>query len=321
MPSVASSHQIDHYSLEKLVATSNTASIYRGMDLRTGREVALKIPHIEVEGDLLFYGRFQREREIGQKLKHPGVVEFIADDKRSRVYQVMEWVEGCTLRKILSERGKLPAERALRMAVGICDALDYIHGQGVVHRDLKPENIMVDTQDRVKLIDFGIASLAGAKRLTFGKLSRVAGTPDYISPEQVKGKRGDARSDIYAAGVILYEMLTGITPFPGDNPFTIMNSRLMNHPIPPREADPSVPPELEEVLYRALERNPANRYARARELSWDLQHQDQVKVSDRQERHDWQYRRNPWVGTALRYVAMALIPLVFALLLYAARHS
>ena len=300
MPSVLSSNQIDHYTLENLVATSNTASIYRGTDLRTGREVAIKIPHLEVEGDLLFYGRFQREQEIGQKLNHPSIVKFITDETRSRVYLVMEWVEGRLLRTILSEQGKLPRERALRIAVGICEALDYIHSQGVVHRDLKPENIMVDAQDRVKLIDFGIASLAGARRLTFGKLSQVVGTPDYISPEQVKGKRGDARSDIYAAGVMLYEMLTGTTPFPGDNPFTIMNNRLVNHPIPPREGDPGISAELQEILYRALERDPKNRYAKAHEFSWDLQHQDQVGVADRTELRDWQRRRTPWIRAVLR---------------------
>ena len=322
MPSVLSSNQIDHYTLESLIATSNTASIYRGTDLRTGREVAIKIPHLEVEGDLLFYGRFQREQEIGQRLNHSSIVKFISDETRSRVYLVMEWVEGRLLRTILSEQGKLPPERALRIAVRICEALDYIHSQGVVHRDLKPENIMVDAEDRVKLIDFGIASLAGARRLTFGKLSQVVGTPDYISPEQVKGKRGDARSDIYAAGVILYEMLTGTTPFPGDNPFTIMNNRLVNHPIPPCEQDPGIPAELQETLYRALERDPKNRYAKAHEFSWDLQHQDQVGVSDRAELRDWQHRRMPWIRAMLRYGGLALIPLfVFGLLLYVARHG
>ncbi len=322
MPSVLSSNQIDHYKLESLIATSNTASIYRGTDLRRGREVAIKIPHLEVEGDLLFYGRFQREQEIGQKLNHPSIVKFIADETRSRVYLAMEWVEGRSLRAILSEQGKLPRERALRIAAGICEALDYIHGQGVVHRDLKPENIMVDAEDRIKLIDFGIASLVGARRLTFGKLSQVMGTPDYISPEQVRGKRGDARSDIYAAGVMSYEMLTGTTPFPGDNPFTVMNNRLVNPPIPPREGDPGISAELQEVLYRALERDPKNRYARAHEFSWDLQHQDQVGVADRPELRDWQHRRTHWITAMLRYGGLALIPLfVFALLLYVARHG
>ena len=322
MPSVLSGNQIDHYALENPIATTAAASIYRGVDLRTGRPVAIKIPHPEVEGDLGFYERFLREQEIGRKLDHPSIVKFIADESRSRVYLVTEWVEGRLLRQILSEQGKLPRERALRIAVRICDALEYMHGQGVVHRDLKPENIMVDAEDRIKLIDFGIASLAGARRLTFGKLSQVMGTPDYISPEQVKGKRGDARSDIYATGVMLYEMLTGTTPFPGDSAYGIMNNRLINHPIPPREGNPDISAELQEILYRALERDPKNRYAKAHEFSWDLQHQNQVGVADRPELRDWHWQRKSWVGPVFFYSMLAMIPvLIFGLLLYIARHG
>src|SRR5579885_3312505 len=170
------------------------------------------------------------------------------DDNRSQVYMVMEWVEGRLLRKILDEEHKLPKERAIPLTLRILDALGYIHGKGVVHRDLKPENIMVDQNDAIKVIDFGIAGSAKSRRLTFAKLSQTMGTPDYISPEQVKGKRGDARSDLYALGVMLYEMLVGKVPFTGENPFTIMNDRLLNNPIPPREIDPTITTQLQEVL-------------------------------------------------------------------------
>lgn len=319
--------RLDHYRLDQLVATSTTARIYRATDLNNGGQVAIKLPHLEVEGDALFYQRIQREEQIGKKLDHPSVVKFLPDSRRSRAYLVMEWVEGRPLRRILSEseNGKLPHERARRIAASLCEALEYLHSQGVVHRDLKPENIMVDDSaeggDRIKIIDFGIASMTGARRLTFGKLSEVMGTPDYISPEQVRGKRGDSRSDIYAMGVILYEMLTGTTPFPGDNPFAVMNLRLVDHPVPPREADPAISAELQEILYRALERDPSNRYARIHELAWDLQHPDQIVVEDRPEIQK-AGRKTNWFSAALRHVSMVLIPVsVFAVLLYAASHT
>ncbi len=313
--------QLDQYRIEGVVARSGMASIFRATDLRTGGQVAIKIPHPEMEADPALFDRFRREGEIGEKMDHPGVMRVFADSGRSRIYMVMEWVEGRLLRQALSEQGKFPPERAIHIAIAICDALDYIHRNGVVHRDLKPENIMVDAEDHIKLIDFGIAGKEGARRLTFAKLSQVMGTPDYISPEQVQGKRGDGRSDIYALGVMLYEMLTGKTPFSGPNPFAVMNDRLLNHPVPPREVNPDIAPELQEVIYRALERDPRNRYSTANEFAWDLEHLDQVGVADRVELTDWKRRRKePWFRKALFYVAMALIPVViFGLLLLVAR--
>jgi serine/threonine-protein kinase len=240
-------------------------------------------------------------------------------EKRSRIYMVMEWVDGRLLRHILAE-GRIPQDRAIRIAIAILEALEYIHANGVVHRDLKPENIMVDENDNIKLIDFGIASDSAARRLTYANFTAALGTPDYISPEQVKGKRGDGRSDIYSVGVILYEMLTGKLPFTGPSPLAAMNERLLNHPIPPRVADPSVSPQLQEILYRALERDPSNRYAKASEFAWDLAHPDQVGVEDRPELRDWQKRKSQTSRKILYYGGLALIPVVILLLMVLAAH-
>ncbi len=321
MTSLHTGDQLDHYRIEGVAARSGMASIFRGTDVRTGRPVAIKVPHPEMEGDPVLYDRFQREQQIGQKLDHPGVMKVMSDDDRSQLYMVMEWVEGRLLRQILNEQPKFAPERAVKITIGIAKALDYIHSNGVVHRDLKPENVMVDADDNIKLIDFGIASNAGSRRLTFAKFTQTMGTPDYISPEQVKGKRGDGRSDLYSLGVMLYEMLTGKVPFTGANPFVIMNDRLLNNPVPPREIDPSITPQLQEVIYRAMERDPANRYPNAHEMIWDLEHLDQVGVAERAELHNWKMRREPWTRRLLFYLMLALIPVaVFGLLLWVARH-
>jgi serine/threonine-protein kinase len=321
MTSLHPGSQLDHYRLENLVARSGMASIYRATELKSGRPVAIKIPHPEVEADPLFFDRFKREEEIGKKLDHPGVMKVYADDERSRIYMVMEWVDGRLLRQILIEQKKLPIDRAIRIALGICEALEYIHSKGVVHRDLKPENIMVDTNDHVKLIDFGIAGSVGMRRLTFAKLTQAMGTPDYISPEQVKSKRGDARSDIYALGVMLYEMLTGEVPFHGPNAFAIMNDRLLNNPVPPRELNPEISPQLQEIIYRAIERKPENRYASAREFAHDLRNPSEVGVAERPEMRDWKIRRSPRGRQILFYIFLALIPVViFGTMLFIAMH-
>ena len=298
------------------------ASIFKATDLRDGRIVAIKVPHPEMEGDPVFFDRFQREQEIGERLDHPGVLKVFPNGEHSQLYMAMEWVEGRLLRKVLNESGKLPAERATRIAVNILRALEYIHSNGVAHRDLKPENIMLDPADNIKLIDFGIAASASARRLTFAKLTQTMGTPDYISPEQVKGKRGDARSDLYALGVMLYEMLTGKVPFTGPNAFVIMNDRLLNNPVPPRELNPAITPQMQEIIYRALERDPKQRYASAREFARDLEHQDQVGVEDREELHDWKRRKTPWLRRILFYIVLALIPIIiFGLLLLVAKKT
>jgi serine/threonine-protein kinase len=314
--------QLDHYRIENVLARSTTASIFRGTDTRTGQPVAIKVPHAEVETDPVLFERFHREQEIGAKMNHPGVIKVFSDGDHKKTYMVMEWFEGRLLRQLLNEERRLAPGRALKIALGIAHALDYIHGHGIVHSDLKPEHIMVDAADNIKLIDFGVASDLGARRLTFANLSQSMGTPDYISPEQVKGKRGDARSDIYALGVMLYEMVTGQLPFRGPSPFAVMHDRLLNHPIPPREVNPEISPQLQEIIYRALERDPRRRYASAHEFAWDLEHPDQVGVADRLEVRNWKRRRSPLKRKIVLYIVLTLLPIViFALMFYLTKHA
>jgi len=320
LDSIETGSQIDSYRIDAPVARSGMASIYRATDVRDNRVVALKIPNPDMEADPILFDRFQREAAIGERLSHPMVMRVYGGEKRSRNYMVMEWCEGHLLREILSH-GRIGHDRAICITIKVLDALEYIHEQGIVHRDLKPENIMVDDHDNVKLIDFGIAGDSGARRLTYANLTSTLGTADYISPEQVKGKRGDGRSDIYSMGVILYEMLTGTLPFSGNSPMEVMNDRLLNHPVPPTVADSRISPEMQEVLYRALERDPQNRYAHAREFAHDLQHLDQVGVEDRVETRNWNKRKSHTSRQVAYYAALALIPVVILLLMvFVSRH-
>jgi len=179
---------------------------------------------------------------------------------------------------------------------------------------------MVDANDKIKLIDFGIAGDSAARRLTYANFTQTLGTPNYIAPEQVKGKRGDGRTDIFAMGVILYEMLSGKLPFSGPSPLAAMNDRLLNYPVPPSVADPSITPQLQEVIYRALERDPKNRYAKASEFARDLEHLDQVGVEDRVELRDWQKRKSQSLRKFLYYGGLALIPVAILLLMILVAH-
>lgn len=292
---------MDRFQIEELVARGGMASVFKAKDLHTGETVALKIPHPEVEADVVFYDRFRREAEIGREIDHPGVARVVDSGQKGRLFIAMEWVEGRSLRSVLDAEGKLDKDRAFRIALGVCDALEYLHSKGVVHRDLKPENIMLSASDEVKLLDFGVAAKKGARRLTFGKWSRIMGTADYISPEQVKGKRGDNRSDIYALGVIMFEMLTGGVLFEADSPMLALNMKLRN-PAPRA-------PGVSALIYKALARDPKDRYASAADLAAAIENpkeEQPVVTAFKEER-------------VLIYSLIAMIPgVLFVLLFYVA---
>jgi serine/threonine-protein kinase len=270
-----------------------------------------------MEADPAFFDRFHREEEISESLDHPSLLKPIKDEHRSRDYFVTEWFDGQSLRERLNEKTKLPNESAIQITIEIADALEYIHGHGIIHRNLRPENILVGAGDRIKLIDFGVAAKEGSPRLTFTNLSQLLGGSPYISAEEVAGKRGDARSDLFALGMILYEMLTGKLPFAGDDP----SERLKSYPIPPTKLEPSISPQLEEIICHALEREHRNRYATAHEFANDLRHPEHVKLTQRIALSEWKNGKSQNAKKAALYAALILIPIaLFVLLIYFSKH-
>ncbi len=275
----------NRFEITDLVARSNMAAIFKAKDRTSGHAVAIKVPLMALEGDVAGYERFQREEQIGAGLNHPGILKVVkVEGQKSRPYLVMEYLEGQTLSKVISKRKKLPEPEAIAYASEICDALDYLHANSIVHRDLKPQNVMVCSDGSLRLFDFGIARVDKARRLTFVGLTPTLGTPDYISPEQVKGKRGDNRSDIYSLGAILYEMVTGATPFEGESPYIVMNARVSGDPEAPRKINPEVSEALEEVILHALERDPKQRFQTAGEMKRELNNLSLGQLTHRNQR-------------------------------------
>jgi serine/threonine-protein kinase len=281
MREVVAGDRLDQYELTELLARSGMASIFKAVDQKSGAVVALKIPHLQLESDVAFFERFRREEQIGQKLEHPNIVRVLAPEAKSRTYMVMEYAEGRSLRALLGERGPLPVEEALSIARQIAGALVYLHGKGVVHRDLKPDNVLMTPDGTVKLLDFGIALDEAARRLTWSGFSAPVGTPDYMAPEQVRGRRGDARTDVYALGTMLYEMVTGELPFRAANPHALMRAKLHEDPRPPREVKAGLDPKLEEIILRAIDRSPRERYGSAKEMLAELEDPAKVVPRDR----------------------------------------
>jgi len=281
MREVLAGDKLDQYDLTELLARSGMASIFKAIDRRSGSTVALKVPHMQFESDVAFFERFRREELIGQKLVHPNIVRVLSPETKTRIYLVMEYAEGKSLRAVMGERRKFSAEDALGIARQICSALVYLHGQGIVHRDLKPDNVLIGPDGQIKLLDFGIAMDEAARRLTWFGLSAPMGTPDYMAPEQVRGKRGDVRTDLYALGTMLYEMVTGELPYPEANAHAMMRAKLNQDPRPPREVQPDLDPKVEEIILRAIDRSPRERYASAKEMLADLEDPSQVILRDR----------------------------------------
>ncbi len=310
----------DRFLIIETVARSGMASIFKATDLTTRETVALKVPFMEFESDSGFFSRFQREQEIGLRLNHPYILKFIPVDeaKRSRPYIVTEFLRGYTLALLLNGMRPMPEKDAIKLAIRFCDALSHMHEHGVIHRDLKPQNIMICYDGTIRIMDFGIAKAAAGRRITFTGFTPAVGTPDYMAPEQVKGKRGDERTDIYSLGAILYEMVVGVAPFEceNENPFVVMNARLTGDPPAPRKRNPNVSEQMEEVILHAMERDPQKRYASAAAMKEELTHPESVVLTGRCHRLQVSTpEKRAWRKTVGIVLAISVPVLILTLLL------
>jgi eukaryotic-like serine/threonine-protein kinase len=309
--------KIDQYELLDLIARSGMASIFKGRDTLTGEIVAVKVPYMQFESDVIFYARFQREEAIGQRLDHPNIVKVLTPVTKSRMYLVMEYVEGTSLRDIVTNKAPVDNDQTLDIARQICSAIVYMHANGVVHRDLKPENILLNAAGQVKIMDFGIALDESARRLTWSGLSSTVGTPDYMAPEQVHGRRGDARIDIYSLGIIIYEMLTAALPYVASSPYEVMRAKTREDPHPPSFYRPDIDPHLEEIVLHAIAREPRDRYQNAAQMLADLKDPAKVEVTGRvghmqpQTSKNRQLRRILWTTLACGTVLAAFTTLIW----------
>jgi serine/threonine-protein kinase len=300
------------FEIESVISRSGMASLFKAKDLTTKQTVAVKIPYMQLESDPNSFARFQREEEIGELLNHPNILKFIKVPNKSRPYIVTEYLEGKPLSTVMNEVRPLPIPDAVQVASYICGALAHMHENKVVHRDLKPQNIMICEDGTLRIIDFGIAKSTEMRRLTFAGFTPAMGTPDYMAPEQVKGKRGDERTDIYSLGAVLYEMTTGSVPFEGPNPFIVMNSRITGDPVAPRKLNPEISEALEEIILHAMEREPHRRYQSAAAMKAELDDPETVKLTGRHHQlispKIWKAR---WQGSRLIILSAALPLVVF----------
>ena len=304
------------FLITEVLSRSGMAIILKAEDQENNRgPVAIKVPHLEYESDPNYYSRFQREERIGLELDHPYLLKFVPVQQRSRPYLVTEYLKGCTLEHLLKGMRPLQEKDALKIASLICEALQHMHDHGVIHRDLKPQNVMICCDGTIRIMDFGIARDTVSRRITRVGNSSPMGTPDYMAPEQVKGRRADPRTDIYCLGALLYEMLTGQLPFQDENPWAALNARVTGDPVAPRKLNPDLSAQAEEIVLRALQRLPVDRYPSAAAMKAELDTVDHVRVTGLADRLQQPALWEPRWFERPRLVALALLtPLLLAIL-------
>jgi eukaryotic-like serine/threonine-protein kinase len=266
------------YELAEALGYGGMAEVYRGRDVRLGRDVAVKVLRAELARDPSFLARFRREAQAVASLNHPAIVS-VYDTGEDELdpphgptvpYIVMEFVEGRTLRDVLHDEGRVLPTRALEIVAEVCEALEYSHQAGIVHRDIKPGNVMLNRTGDVKVMDFGIARVLASTASTMTQTAAVIGTAQYLSPEQARGEHVDARSDVYSTGCLLYELLAGTPPFTGDSAVAVAYQHVRQDAVPPSTYDADVSPALDAIVLKAMAKNPANRYQSAAEMQADV---------------------------------------------------
>jgi eukaryotic-like serine/threonine-protein kinase len=280
MPTIyTTGERIDHYQIIRPLGRGGASHVYLAQDWHALQEVVLKFPDDDVIGGAAVFERYKREEEIGRRLSHQYIQRHLNQgERRSAEYLVLEYMRGRTLRVVVEKcaHGLLQTGEVLRMMGQVCSALAYAHERGVIHRDIKPENIMLLENGDIKIFDFGIALLEGERHRTWRGFSSPIGTPDYMTPERLLGERGDRRADIYAVGVVLYELLCGLTPFEEKDGFAIITRHISHDPPNILQYNPILSPALATVVMRAIRRNPEKRYPCIQDLLYDLQHLDNV---------------------------------------------
>jgi eukaryotic-like serine/threonine-protein kinase len=264
------------YQVGELLGYGGMAEVHRGRDLRLGRDVAIKMLRTDLARDATFQMRFRREAQNAASLNHPAIVavydtgEETAATGETLPFIVMEFVNGRTLKEVLAAEGRLMPRRALEICADVCAALEFSHRHGIIHRDIKPGNVMLTLTGQVKVMDFGIARALASGATTMTQTSAVIGTAQYLSPEQARGEAVDARSDVYAAGCVLFELLCGHPPFVGDSPVSVAYQHVREDPPTPSDLNPDVTPPVDAIVLKALSKNPLNRYQSAGEMRADL---------------------------------------------------
>ena len=294
------------YELDGIVGRGGMAEVFRARDLRLDRVVAVKTLRSELARDHTFQARFRREAQSAASLNHPSIVA-VYDTGEDMIggipvpYIVMEFVEGRTLRDLLCDDRRLLPERAAGLTDGVLLALDYSHRNGIVHRDIKPGNVMLTRSGDVKVMDFGIARTVSGAQHTMTQTAEVMGTAQYLSPEQARGERVDARSDLYSTGCLLYELLTGRPPFTGDSPVAIAYQHVQEDPVPPSQVEPEIPGWADAIVLKALKKDPARRYQSPGEMRDDIQRALAGAAMAAPRRKAW-----PWVTAAVVIVVLAV---------------